>query len=84
MTNDISRLAIEIADEAAAMDINAYCIKTTIDNRAWLNTQRSKYSADDLAVIARATRYLDARGMLARHAQNRNLVALDAGGRHAH
>lgn len=76
MTADISKLAYEIADESAVMDIHAYCVRVVINGRTWFNSERSKYPADDQVVISRAATYLEGRKKLVRHAQHRNLVSI--------
>lgn len=71
---DINALAIEIADEAATMDLGAHCRLRQVDGAYWIDTTFAQRSETDKAVVDRATRYLAARGMLLRHPTQTMLV----------
>ena len=67
---EIAALAYEIADGVARSDIECYCLAKW---GPWYDTSAA-IDPEDLELINRALRYLDARGLINRHPEQPALV----------
>lgn len=62
--DEMTRLAFELADEAALSDIECHCDRTQAGPHLWYETNTA--DGDDAAWVARAVRYLLMRGQIMR------------------
>lgn len=76
MTDELVQLAIAIADDAAAMDIGAYCEMVTIAKTVWFDVSRPRGWSSDRDTVERAMRYLDLQQRLVRHPTRTDLVRI--------
>lgn len=85
MTTELQTLALDIASECAASDIECFCIEVSDDdagNGRWYDLDRLAPNGDwERQNIARAERFLDLAGRLERRADNPRIVRIKAGER---
>lgn len=67
--------ALEIADESALMDIECCCKAVAPAGAGQMFWDARTAARDDRENVERAVRYLDSRGLLDRHPDNRNWVS---------
>jgi len=77
--DELHALMADIADEAAAMDLGAYCTPTMSGGQHWLDTTRPRSWTTDREIVERAIRYLELRGKLQRHASKPDLIRIVSG-----
>ncbi|WP_454674871.1 hypothetical protein [Achromobacter pestifer] len=74
MTTELKNLMADIADEAAALDLGAYCTPIISKGKHWLDTTRPRSWTTDREIVERAIRYLDLRKKIERHPQKPDLL----------
>lgn len=73
------RLATEMADDIARSDIESHCTFERMGRHTWYDTTApSREGIEVEGGIDKATRYLDLRGHLIRHPQQKHLVRFEA------
>lgn len=75
---DLHELQRELADEAAASDVQSCCTRDEREGAFWYDL--ASVSEDDKDWLARAVRYLDMRQLLERDPTNCSLVRMLDGG----
>lgn len=79
--SDIGEIERDLAYSAARSDIECCCVQELVNGRhagRWYLSTEVTFS-DDIEVVERAIRYLDYRGLLHRHPDNKLLIRpLDA------
>lgn len=78
MSTELQQLMEEIADDAAAMDLGAYCSMVTRDGHSWFDTTSPRSWTSDRDLVHSRVRYLELRGKLIRHPAYRDLVRMGA------
>lgn len=69
-------LAVAIADDAAAMDLTAYCLAVETVGMTWRRLPDADHNSEDAVVARRAADYLECRLRVQRHPQDASLVRL--------
>ena len=72
---EMQRIATEISDDAAQLDIRSYCGVDRLGDRTWYDTRIAEMSGN-AADVRRALRYLSLRGQLLVHPVQKHLVRI--------